>query len=106
MIFALGFLFIAVVYFYERQKKRWIIDRNLVLDSLLEGVILLDPRGKIEYLNRAASVTLSCPKKFLIGGDLPEKEDPLFKKSLALAICTKIGIASITVKVYIPLPNH
>ncbi len=75
--------FFAMFVFYASRKKqkemqrRLIRERDLVLGSLMEGVLLLDEKGLVQYANFAASRILSSSKKLLEGKMLPEKKESL-----------------------------
>jgi two-component system phosphate regulon sensor histidine kinase PhoR len=81
----LGLLFftslLAIFVFYASRKKqieiqrRFIRERDLVLEALMEGVLLIDQKGVVQYVNFAAGRILGSSKKLLEGKMLPEKNE-------------------------------
>src|SRR4051812_2272695 len=59
-------------------------EKEVILESLEEGVIAVDKNLHVCTLNRAASRILGVPKRRLIGKPLPKETSALFAKCCSL----------------------
>lgn len=75
LLLAIGFWSIA--FLVKKERLQAVLDQDAILESLVEGVLVLDAKMNIQHVNASASRSLGFSKRQLKGKRFPQKETSL-----------------------------